>query len=106
PPAQSPPMGTDGETGVVSRSLSLLDVPLETLYNTRNGHGEEAASHIAPDIDLFKLSIFAEAQLTPDLDQDPADLQRCQDLAGKSLSMTEVSMSWWLSPAVQADIDA
>ena len=37
---------------------------------------------------------------------DPSFDVECGALAGKPLAMTKVSMSWWLSEAVQADLDA
>jgi hypothetical protein len=50
--------------------------------------------------------VYSETRLTPDNDPNPADLQRCQAMSGQKLAMTSISMSWWLSAAVQADLDA
>ena len=58
------------------------------------------------DENFFHVRVYSEARLTPDRTPNPADLQRCQDMSGKTLAMTAISMSWWLSAAVQADLDA
>ncbi len=97
------------------RALGLLGAPFEALVATREGHGVEAA-RLAAEVasvptgvkrsGLFRIGVFDDADLSPDPNPDPADLQRCDDLKGRSLRMTRVSMSWWLSPAVQADLDA
>ncbi len=107
-PADTPSTGVAGDQRLLVRAFGLLAAPLDALVATRQGHGVEAArlaAETAPPR-VFKLQVFDTARLEPDLMPDPADLQRCNALLGMDLRMTKVSMSWWLSPAVQADLDA
>jgi hypothetical protein len=80
------------------RAVEILQAPLTTLLNTRNGHADEAARALkqrlqewdAPDAcdpktaSFFPIRVYAE---------------------GSRFAMPDMSMSWWLSPIVQKALD-
>lgn len=98
----------------MGRLLGIVRAPVNTLYNTRQGHGAEAREKSVstlerpyrclhePPKNFFKMGVFARTPAIP----DPNDRAHCVKIEGKELEMTKVSMSWWLSGIVQADLDA
>ncbi|MGO9642734.1 MAG: hypothetical protein ACLP1Y_15675 [Candidatus Acidiferrales bacterium] len=113
--AATPEVGTIDE-GLMTEWLGLLAQPVETVFSTREGHGAEAADladrmvekanvDFAPnEKGFFKIGVHAQLLLAKLI--DPVREANCTQFVGKDLGMTKVSMSWWLSAAVQSDLDA
>ncbi len=123
-PAATPGIGETG--GYLGRLLGAVTAPLATLYNTRQGHGDEARNTASRSLDdpfacytsqddasefsakkrpvnLFKVAVHTSTTRKP-IEKTPDE---CVDLeAGKSINMKTVSMSWWLAGPVQATLDA
>ena len=96
--------------------LGLLAQPAETVLSTREGHGAEAADLADRLVEkanavfhpnekgFFQIGVHAQLSLAVPI--DPVREANCTQFVGKELRMTKVSMSWWLSAAVQSDLDA
>ena len=117
-PVHTPVVGRLDES-FTSRGLGILASPVDALIATRQGHGAEAAGRAVPMLDsfngwrnlgYFSIGVRQQAKIEPPKDGDPDFAKECGDLVallkGRPLAMTKVSMSWWLSAAVQADLDA
>jgi hypothetical protein len=117
-PAATPQVGRINE-GVVTDAVALLTEPVDTVLSTREGHGAEAADLAvraleamnksadpnASEKSFFQIGVRAVADLSLDAGSDPGLQASCAPFAGKPLTMTKVSMSWWLSAGVQSDLD-
>jgi hypothetical protein len=105
--------------GLRARILGVIASPAETLLNTREGHGSEArdltvrtleefrhqdAGEAKDEIVFFSIGMLTRAKAPDPGASGPGDAF-CAGF-DKDIEMTKVSMSWWLSSAVQADIDA
>ena len=55
---------------------------------------------------FFKIAVRAASKVLPADGFDPVLDKACAPLVGAQLAMTQVYMSWWLSAAVQSDLDA
>lgn len=114
-PAATPQVGTIDE-GLLTEAFGLLAQPIDTILSTREGHGAEAADlanrlvekvNAATDPNekgFFQIGVHAI--LVPDESVDTVREANCSQFVGRELAMTKVSMSWWLSAAVQSDLDA
>ena len=104
------PLMSKADADIATRLFGLWTAPLETILQTREGHGAEAKNlatvELARGSNFFKLGVSAiiDVPVTGPASPDDAD---CVSLWRHGpLEMTIVSMSWWLSAAVQADLDA
>ena len=113
-PAATPSVGPL-DRSLSTAALGILAAPVDTLIATRAGHGAEAADladqtlariNGTDGVSFFKIGVREQPEIAPVAGGDPSFEAECGALAGKSLAMTKVSMSWWLSEAVQADLDA
>jgi hypothetical protein len=114
-PAVTPSVGAANDT-YFARVLGILSAPIETLLNTREGHGAEArdlaaqtmASETAYSSGAFyKLGISAQPDLRYDTSANPRDMQLCEKIwTPTKINVSRLSLSWWLSSSVQAEIDA
>jgi hypothetical protein len=117
-PAATPLVGPLDES-FATHVFGVLASPADTLLATREGHGAEAAALAVQQLTAFNgwkqlgyftIGVHEKSQIGPADGGDPAFEQDCGDLVrrlnGAPLAMTEVSMSWWLSAAIQADLDA
>jgi hypothetical protein len=113
-PAATPDVGALDES-LATRLLGILSSPLDSLLATREGHGAEAAdlavrtlaAFNGPDkLGFYKIGVQAQLAAERAGPEDVSFDAECGALAGKKVGMTKVSMSWWLSAAVQADLDA
>ncbi|OAI28728.1 hypothetical protein A1351_11580 [Methylosinus sp. R-45379] len=113
-----------GETGVsfVSDLFGLVAAPANALLATRAGHAAEQAAlaqrsllEMNADTDryagdmtasFFQIGVRVQPVLVADGGDDPLLDATCARFKGQTLSMSKVSMSWWLSQSVQADLDA
>ncbi|MBB4198475.1 hypothetical protein CCR94_03970 [Rhodoblastus sphagnicola] len=93
----------------------MVAAPLNTVLATRGGHGEEAADLALRELarlngqaapGFFKILMNEKANIGPDPRGDALFAAQCAGLAGKKPAMSKVSMSWWLSASVQAELDA
>jgi hypothetical protein len=109
-----------GKTGVdlVSGLFGLFAAPVDTLLATRAGHAAEEAALAQRSLEemnavvdaaeaakgmtasFFQIGVRVAPQLAPN--GGPS----CAQFADGGLAMAKVSMSWWLSQSVQADLDA
>jgi hypothetical protein len=88
-----------------ARAFGTLYAPTASLFNTRSGHADEEGGlaartlqswNVPPGVkqdadqyaSIFPLQVFAEPKIS-----------------GQDFEMQGLSMSWWLSPVVQADLD-
>jgi hypothetical protein len=113
------PEGIEGVFGVVV-------TPLVALTQTRDGHGAEEASDAQRELwqlnhdvepedpkqigsSYYLFGMFENPKFKPDAGQPPT-VDACQALAADWRAgidqMSEVSMSWWLSQSVQAELDS
>ena len=125
-PAATPDLGVSevgGRSGLFNRTLGIISAPIQTLLETRDGHGAEARDAAvralegyrpplgvgkdeeANGIVYFHIGMSTIVKPLGSGTTSPTDRARCATL-GSQVEMTKVSMSWWLSAAVQADIDA
>jgi hypothetical protein len=113
-PAATPSVGPL-DRSFPTAALGVLASPVDTLIATRAGHGAEAADLAVQTLarlngddhlGFFAIGVREQPHIAPVDGGDPSFESQCGDLAGKPLAMTKVSMSWWLSEAVQADLDA
>ena len=90
-----------------------LAAPLGAILSTREGHGEEAADLAVRALarmngqespGFFKILMNEKPNIGRD--GDALFAAQCAGLAGKHPAMSQVSMSWWLSAGVQAELDA
>jgi hypothetical protein len=112
------------------RIFGVIATPFHALTSTRTGHALEAATQVqqalqrwnknalpandskAIGTSYFEFKVFKFPRFDRDEDQDknvrpdiPLDAE-CVSFAHKTPKMTEVSMSWWLSQSVQAELDS
>lgn len=113
--AATPKFGPLDESLIVE-ALGPLAAPVDTVLATRQGHGEEAADLAVHELaringrdspGFFKILMKER----PNIDrashgEDPLFAAQCEGLRNKKPAMSQVSMSWWLSGAVQAELDA
>jgi hypothetical protein len=117
-PAATPFVGGLDES-FLTRAFGVLASPADALFATREGHGAEAAALAVEELTSFNgwqklgyytIGVHETSQIGPAAGDDPSFERDCGalvgQLEGKPLAMTEVSMSWWLSATVQADLDA
>jgi len=92
-----------------------LSAPVGTLIATRQGHGEEAADQAVralaringtDSLGFFKILMNETPAIGPAAPGDALFAAQCANLARKKPAMSKVSMSWWLSASVQAELDA
>ena len=92
-----------------------MAAPLNTLLATRAGHGEEAADLAVHELaringteqmGFFKILMKEKPEIGPAGDNDALFDAQCAALRNKKPAMSKVSMSWWLSASVQAELDA
>jgi len=113
-----------GATGVnfLSDIFGLVNAPVNALLATRAGHAAEQAAlaqrslvEMNADTDryagdmtasFFQIGVRVQPTLVADGGDDPLLDKTCARFKGQTLSMSKVSMSWWLSQSVQADLDA
>lgn len=107
--------------GLLGQLTDSLGAPIDAILAAREGHGAEAADLVdrsilslnekvkappgAPSARFFQIGVRAKPNFAQGDVKDPVLDAACAGVAGQSLSMAEVSMSWWLSAAVQADLD-
>ena len=111
-PAATPEVELIDE-GILTEALGLLAQPVDTVLATREGHGAEAAD-LATQLEqkmnapnengFFQIGVHANLSLQDPI--DPLHDLNCRQFVDKQVGMTKVSMSWWLSAAVQSDLDA
>ena len=106
-PAPTPLIFTD-DNNFIARLFAIVQRPFQTILQTRDGHADEAMSRAEaafPDHGLYRLKV----DIAPVFAADPTlpldDDKRCKMMEGQALVMSKVSMSWWLSASVQADLD-
>ena len=117
-PAATPSVGPLDQSPSTA-VLGILASPVDTLIATRAGHGAEAADLAVQTLarlngddrlGFYAIGVREQPEIAPVAGDDPSFDVECgalkAALAGKTLAMTKVSMSWWLSEAVQADLDA
>lgn len=111
--AATPKFGRIDE-GFWTEALGMLAAPVNTLLATRGGHGEEAADLAVHELaringveqmGFFKIVMKEKPQIGPGAN-DPLFDAQCAALRNKTPAMSKVSMSWWLSASVQAELDA
>ena len=110
-----PPMVEGGASSFLKRLFGTIGGPVQALYDTRQGHGEEAGLLAGQAVNtkggpandpalcrsdrcLFNIDVRAQPVIT----DQPA--KGCKAFT-PPLKMDIVSMSWWLSPPVQAFLD-
>jgi hypothetical protein len=108
--------------GLIARILGVASAPLQTLWYTRDGHAAEARDLTVKTLHKseeekpakegggtgrwYYLTMFAKMKAVASPSGSAGEKAMCAKLQDREISMTKVSMSWWLSYAVQADIDA
>ena len=122
--ASTPAMGAAEPSGL-ERAFGVVVAPVTALTETREGHGAEAAAaaqrdlwllnqDVAPDdpdqvgSSYFTFGVFENPDFSTREGEAPTP--ECAALAASWRPgvdrMTEVSMSWWLSQSVQAELNA
>lgn len=113
-PAATPDVGAL-DASLVTRMFGVLSSPANALFATRQGHGAEAADLADRSLarlngwekhGFFKIGVRAQPIVLAEEEEDARFSADCGALAGQKLAMPKVSMSWWLSSAVQANLDA
>lgn len=112
-----------GKTGVDfwSNLFGLFAAPVDTLLATRAGHSAEEAALAQRSLEemnadtnpeagamtasFFQIGVRVEPTLVADGGSDPLLDASCAKFKDAKLAMAKVSMSWWLSQSVQADLD-
>ena len=91
----------------VSAWFESLANPLMALYGTRGGHAAEAVAAVlaAHKIDYVRFQVFNEAPLGAAAGTGCHLDEHSQGSSGTMTPIDEVSMSWWLSGAVQEYLD-
>jgi len=120
PRAASTPRLRGAWPGWLSAVFATIAAPFDALAATRDGHALEAAdlaqrrlqemnapscdrNHCRLGASYFTFKMFKN----PRFDDRPDAPPECKALAAKPRPiMSEVSMSWWLSQSVQAELDA
>jgi hypothetical protein len=131
PRGAATPILSSADPGAVERVFGVVVTPLAALTATRDGHGDEEAADaqrelyeltkdVAPRDDnskggekigssYFKFGMFENPDFNPDPSGGPPD-DDCARLASNWHpavdKMSDVSMSWWLSQSVQAELDS
>ena len=129
--ASAPRLGTSDATGL-EQIFGTITTPFHALASTRAGHALEAATTVqhalqrmnaatAPfgtgaattsyfTFKMFRLPRFganaSDADVRPDAQLDNYCKRLTKLDSDKRPVMTEVSMSWWLSQSVQAELDS
>jgi hypothetical protein len=123
--AGTPSLSRADATGL-ERLFGVVMTPVVALSATRDGHGAEEAASAQRELWLlnrdvepedpkqigssyFMFGMFQNPKFTPDAGQRPQQ-GACAALASawarQPGQMSEVSMSWWLSQSVQAELDS
>jgi hypothetical protein len=110
------PTGFDVVT-LLKRFTAVVSAPFDTLTATRDGHALEAT--VAAQAELQKMAGSPDVQSfftfrvyrRPDFKTAAqsgafASTPSCAALKDRTLETSKVSMSWWLSQSVQAEIDS
>ena len=123
-PSDLPPRGaatpelSSSDPQAVERVFGVVVTPLVALTVTRDGHAAEEASaaqrelwelnnDLQPRDDQIGSSYFLFGMFeNPDFDAAGACERLAGDWSREPGKMSEVSMSWWLSQSVQAELDA
>ena len=117
-PTVTPLVGEAASRKLSTRVLGILSAPFDTLVNTREGHSAEVAEFASQTVNrfsnpsggydqgFFKIGVFAVPNLKRPDQPTPDEELHCSAIWGKTLDMPEVTMSWWMSPTIQADLDA
>jgi hypothetical protein len=133
-PALGPSMVAGLIRGLPARIMGAASMPLETLLYTRSGHAAEARDLAVRILESsvkslsaqgsgtgrwYNFTMFASMKPAASASGSTREKSMCAKLLDSvskrqdkrkdddgSIRMTKVSMSWWLSYAVQADIDA
>ena len=110
-PAATPLVGP-GDNTFLGRFFGLVYRPIETLVATGNGHADEVMARIeaAPPVGgFYHLQVEVAPSFKKDPEQPVTPDAKCDAMEEKTktkqMTMTKVSMSWWLAAAVQADLD-
>jgi hypothetical protein len=89
------------------RAIDIVYAPFATLYNTRDGHAEEAGAVLTERLQLWDVPACAKDNPDRYATFFPIRVyEHSKDLTGKPFAMPQYSMSWWLSGAVRAALDA
>jgi len=114
PRAAATPKVVPLDQGFVTEALGILAAPVKTVIATRDGHGAEAADLAVQELfringpekmGFFKILMKERPEIGPAANDSRFDRQ-CASLRTKKPAMSQVSMSWWLSASVQAELDA
>ena len=110
----------------IERVFGVVVTPLVALTETRDGHGSQEAADAQRELwrlnhdvepedpnligsSYFMFGMFENPKFKPDAGQPPP-IDACAALAANwrigTDQMSEVSMSWWLSQSVQAELDS
>ena len=111
-----PPMVEGGASSFLKRLFGTIGGPVQALYDTRQGHGEEAGLLAGQAVNTKggpandpALCRSDRCLFNIDVRAQPVDHRSTGQRDAKRLSpplkMDIVSMSWWLSPPVQAFLD-
>jgi hypothetical protein len=117
--ASTPRMQGAEDPSWISNVFSIFTAPFEALTATRDGHALEAADLIQQRLEKLNraatcvsgncrigMSYFT-FQMFKNPEFEPNKLEECAALAKeKTPIMSEVSMSWWLSQTVQAELNS
>ena len=107
------PLGRPSGNTFWYRMTAFLGGPVDAILAVRDGHAAEVmgvAEASLPKPGFFRLRVERKPTFvvapTSDRDDDYASCAKIiEDLQGKFIDMSKVSMSWWLSASVQADLD-
>ena len=123
-PSDLPPRGaatpelSRSDPQAVERVLGVVVTPLVALTVTRDGHGAQEAAEaqrqlwelnndVQPKDDQIGSSYFQFGMFeNPDFGAAGACEKLARDWSRQVGKMSEVSMSWWLSQSVQAELDS
>jgi len=114
PRAAATPQFGPLDQSVLTEAAGILAAPVNTVLATRGGHGEEAADLAVQELaringvealGFFKILMKETPQIGPAANDALFDAQ-CAGVRNKKPAMSKVSMSWWLSASVQAELDA
>ncbi len=123
--AGTPELNRADPTGV-ERVFGVVVTPVVALSTTRDGHGLEESSDAQRELWLlnrdvepedpkqigssyFMFGMFENPKFSPDAGQPPpagACAPLARDWCAGTDRMSEVSMSWWLSQSVQAELNS
>jgi hypothetical protein len=111
PPRHVPPRGaatpefpTKGP-GPIELVFGVVVTPLVALFETRDGHGAEESTAARRELSESNYYVFGMFE-NPDFDAAGECTKLYEDWCRAPGKMSEVSMSWWLSQSVQAELDS